>query len=75
MVDINPDSTCSKHLILSPGVMMAVVNTPASMPALKYWKYLQQPGHKHSVLHMARLHLLEAPNRFTYSQRIFYTCN
>ena len=33
--------TCNKHLILSPGVMIAVVKTPANIPALKNWRYLQ----------------------------------
>lgn len=30
-------TTCSRHLILSPGAIMTVVNTPANMPALNNW--------------------------------------
>ena len=30
--------TCNKHFILSPGVIIAVVNTPANIPALKNCK-------------------------------------
>lgn len=33
--------TCSKHLILSPGAMMAVVNTPDSIPAANNCGYLK----------------------------------
>ena len=34
--------TCRRHLIRSPGAMITVVKTPASIPALNSWKYLSK---------------------------------
>lgn len=40
--------TCSRHLMRSPGAMMAVVNTPDSIPAANSWGYLQDAHRTHS---------------------------
>ena len=39
----NGPLTCSRHLMRSPGAMMAVVNTPDSIPAANSWWYLEGP--------------------------------
>lgn len=41
--------TCKRHFILSPGVIIAVVKTPESIPALKSWINLQTRKEKETI--------------------------